>query len=253
MSKSYRKRGGGTFDALSDINLEIEPAELVFLLGPSGSGKSTLLNMIAGFESPTTGEIRLDGEPLRGPDHRRAMIFQDVQGSLFSWLTVRQNVEFGQKMRGVGRNERHASAGRYLELVGLRDFADHMPYELSGGMKQRVQIARALANDPEILLMDEPFGALDAQTRSVLQFELEDIWQNTKKTIVFVTHDVTEAILLADRIVILSSGPEAKIHRTVCVGIPRPRAAADLRVANLFQEIQNLIQPSLRSRRERVG
>lgn len=249
VSKVFRKRGGGTFCALEAINLTIHSSELVFVLGPSGCGKSTLLNMIAGFEAPTSGEILLDGKPLGAPDSRRAVIFQDVQGSLFSWLNVRDNTEFGLRMRGMAPQERCTHSDRYLQLVGLKDFADHMPFELSGGMKQRVQIARALANDPEILLMDEPFGALDAQTRAVLQAELEDIWLNTRKTIVFVTHDITEAVLLADRIVILSNGPEAKIHRIISVDIPRPRSPAGPGVAKLFQEIQGLIQPTLTANR----
>lgn len=237
VSKTFRASTGGLTNVFEDVSLAIARSEFVLLLGPSGCGKSTLLNMIAGFEPPSSGTILQDGEQVFRPDARRTMVFQDVQGSLFAWLSVQANVEFGLRMAGMPPRERGAVARRYLELVGLREAASKMPFELSGGMKQRVQIARALAMDPEVLLMDEPFGALDAQSRNVLQEELEGIWEKTRKTIVFVTHDITEAVRLADRIVVFSAGPAAKVARIVEVSLPRPRLPTSIEVARLAQEI----------------
>jgi NitT/TauT family transport system ATP-binding protein len=253
VGKTFIRRRGGEVMALENVDLTIEPSEFVCLLGPSGCGKSTLLNMIAGFEKPTRGEILVGGVPIRGPDTKRTMIFQDVQRSLFPWLTVRENVEFGLRMRGVSRLRRRVTASRYLELVGLQAQAEQMPFELSGGMKQRVQLARALANDPETLLMDEPFGSLDAQTRAVLQLELEAIWQETRKTIVFVTHDILESVRLADRIVVMSAGPNARVLRVITVDLARPRRLGTPEVGTLVQTIEALIQPVLARRRRSEG
>jgi len=240
VSKKFRSSSGKVTTVFEDVSLSIERSEFVFLLGPSGCGKSTLLNMIAGFEAPSEGRIMQDGAPVEHPDARRTMVFQDVHGSLFPWLSAQANVEFGLRMAGMPLAQRRAVATKYLHLVGLREAASKMPFELSGGMKQRVQIARALATDPEVLLMDEPFGALDAQSRNVLQGELERIWQETKKTIIFVTHDITEAVRLADRIVVFGAGPAAKIVKTVPVDLPRPRLPTSIEVARLAQDIGTL-------------
>ena len=245
VSKTFVGRDGSESSALNDISILVQPSEFVLLLGPSGCGKSTLLNMIAGFDHPTTGTILLDGLPIYRPDARRTMVFQNVQGSLFPWLTVRENVEFGLKMSGTPKPVRRALSDKYLRLVGLADASKKMPFELSGGMKQRCQIARAIATDPEILLMDEPFAAIDAQSRSALQGEIERIWKQTGKTIVFVTHDIQESVRLADRVIIFSGGPGAHILNVINVEIPRPRALSSPAVIELAQEIESLIEPSL--------
>ncbi|MBU1358609.1 MAG: ABC transporter ATP-binding protein [Gammaproteobacteria bacterium] len=191
--------------ALESISLDIAEGAFVCLVGPSGCGKSTLLNILAGFETSTTGETLMDGVPVRGPDARRGVVFQ--QGALFTWMSVRDNVAFGPIATGKSAAEAGRIADRFLEMVGLSGFAKRYPYELSGGMQQRVGIARALANDPEILLMDEPFAALDAQTRELLQEEIKTIWQSTRKTILWITHSIEEALFLATDIVVMSARP----------------------------------------------
>lgn len=196
---------------LRDIDLAIEKGSLLCVLGPSGSGKSTLLDLIAGFEKPTSGTIAYDDKPITGPGPDRVVIFQDISNALFPWLTVVENVEFGLKQRIRSRAQRRARAKGALALVNLTEHMRKFPSELSGGMKQRVQIARGLVMEPEVLLMDEPFGALDAITRKRLQIELKGLWRRTRKTIVFITHDINEALVLASDIVVLSSGPEAHI------------------------------------------
>jgi NitT/TauT family transport system ATP-binding protein len=212
----------GGFHAVDDVSLEIARGEFVCLLGPSGCGKSTILNAVAGFIQPSVGAVGVDGNSVAAPHVSRGMIFQSSE-ALFPWLTVRQNVEFGPKMRGVARAERAALAAHYIELVGLSQHAKKRPAELSGGMRQRVQIARVLANEPSVVLMDEPFGALDAQTREVMQRELERIWLETRPTILFVTHDINEAIVLGDRIVTMTAGPPGRIKSIQHVSLPRPR------------------------------
>jgi NitT/TauT family transport system ATP-binding protein len=205
----------------SGIDLEIARGEFVCLLGPSGCGKSTLLNVIAGFVA-AEGTVQVDGRRVAGPGLDRGVVFQSTE-ALFPWLTVLENVEYGGRVRGVPREKRTAKAREYLQLVGLTHAADKFPSELSGGMKQRVQIARVLANEPTVILMDEPFGALDAQTREVLQRELLRIWRATGATIVFVTHDIEESLLLSDRVVTMSAGPGARIKSIVPVNLPFPR------------------------------
>lgn len=253
VAKTFRSSSGNPTTVFRDVNLTVARSEFVFLLGPSGCGKSTLLNMIAGFEAPSVGNILQDGAPIVRPDARRTMVFQDVQGSLFPWLSAQANVEFGLRMAGVSQGKRTEAAQRYLQLVGLRDAAAKMPFELSGGMKQRVQIARALAMNPEVLLMDEPFGALDAQSRNVLQEEIERIWLETRKTIIFVTHDILEAVRLADRIVVFSAGPDAKVARIVPVDLSRPRLPTDVAVAKLAQEVGTLFSHWNTAPRERAA
>ncbi len=208
--------------AVEKVNLEIEPAEFVCLLGPSGCGKSTLLNAIAGFLTPTDGRLTLDGAPIAGPGPDRGMVFQ--QHSLFPWKTVLGNVMFGPLMAGHGRLESEQTARTFLEMVGLSAFTERYPMTLSGGMQQRVGIARALANYPTVLLMDEPFGALDAQTRTMMQESLLRIWDGFKLTVVFVTHDIDEAIFLADRVLVMSAAP-GRIIAEYRVDLERPRTA----------------------------
>jgi NitT/TauT family transport system ATP-binding protein len=206
--------------ALDGINLRVHPGEFVLLLGPSGCGKSTLLNVIAGFLQPTEGHVLHEGQKVVRPDRRRTVVFQDY--ALFPWMTVQKNVEFGLKTQGVSLKERAEVAKRYIDLVRLSGFEDRFPHEISGGMKQRAAIARALAPNPDILLMDEPFGALDAQTRVLLQEEVARISAETKKTVLFVTHSIEEAVFLGDRIVVMSARP-GRIRAEYTVPIDRPR------------------------------
>ncbi|NLH22475.1 MAG: ABC transporter ATP-binding protein [Methanothrix sp.] len=205
---------------LKDIDLDIEENEFVCFIGPSGCGKTTLLRIIAGLEEASKGTVYLDGMPIGGPGPERGMVFQEY--SLFPWRTVMDNIVFGLELRGVPEAERLAQGRQYLKMVGLERFESRYPHELSGGMKQRVAIARALVNHPRALLMDEPFGALDAQTRNTMQSELLRIWQEEKQTVVFVTHSVDEAIYLADRIVIMSARP-GRIKDIIDIDLPRPR------------------------------
>lgn len=211
---------GGKRAAVQDAQLEIRPGEFVCLLGPSGCGKSTLLNAMAGFVTPTRGELRIDGKGIDAPSPDRGMVFQ--QHSLFPWKTVRDNVAFGPLMAGASRREASSVARTFLSLVGLAAYEDAYPSTLSGGMQQRVGIARALANYPSVLLMDEPFGALDAQTRIMMQENLLEIWREFKNTVVFVTHDIDEAVFLSDRIVVMSASP-GRIIADIKVSLPRPR------------------------------
>lgn len=203
------------------INLNIEAGEFVCLLGPSGCGKSTLLNAIAGF-LPVQGSLTVGGRQVAGPGTDRGVVFQSSD-VLFPWLTARENVEYGPRIRGVPARERADRAQEFLQLVGLGGAANKFPRELSGGMRQRLQMARVLINDPSVVLMDEPFGALDAQTREVMQRELDRIWRKTRQTIIFVTHDISEAVLLADRIVTMTTGPAAGVKSVHAVDLPRPR------------------------------
>jgi NitT/TauT family transport system ATP-binding protein len=212
--------------ALAVIDLDVAARELVCLLGPSGCGKSTLLNIVAGFLAPTTGRVLVDGTPVTGPGADRGVVFQEYV--LFPWLTVTGNVEFGLTLTGAPAEVRRRTAARYVEMVGLRAHAEKFPVQLSGGMKQRVAIARALANSPSIILMDEPFGALDAQTREILQDELSKIQRVEHKTIIFVTHSIREAVYLGDRVVVMTSAP-GRIKQVFDIKLPdvRDRFAPD--------------------------
>ncbi|MFT4795243.1 MAG: NitT/TauT family transport system ATP-binding protein [Paracoccaceae bacterium] len=213
--------GPGAHKAVETTSLRIQPGEFVCILGPSGCGKSTLLNAVAGYVMPSAGHITVDGEPVTKPGPDRGMVFQ--QYSLLPWKTVYENVAFGPRMAGKGRVAAGEIANTFLGMVGLKKFGDRYPAELSGGMQQRVGIARALANYPSVLLMDEPFGALDAQTRLVMQENLLDIWRTFGTTVVFVTHDVDEAVFLADRVLIMSAAP-GRVIEDLRVNLPRPRS-----------------------------
>ena len=224
--------------ALQDIDLEVAPGELVCLLGPSGCGKSTLLNAIAGFTPPTSGTLLVSGRPITGPGPDRAMVFQEY--ALFPWMTVEANVAFGLELQGVPARAIGERVGGLLRQLGLSEFRDRFPKELSGGMRQRVAIARVLAIDPPILLMDEPFGALDALTRRNLQDELIRIWSDLLKTILFVTHGIEEAIYLADRVVVMTYRP-GRVKRVLAVRLPRPRDTASPEFNALKREVSALV------------
>ncbi|MBX5475557.1 MAG: ABC transporter ATP-binding protein [Clostridia bacterium] len=236
------------FVALQDIDLDIADGEFVCLLGPSGCGKSTLLQIIGGHLPPTSGEVRIDGVPVQGPRADIGIVFQTL--GLFAWRTVLGNVEFGLEVRGVPAAERRAIAEHYLEMVGLAEFRDAYPKQLSGGMRQRVAIARALANDPAVLLLDEPFGALDAQTREGLQAEIARIWEKTRKTVVFVTHDIDEAIFLGDRVVVMGTRP-GRVREEVAIDLPGPRWADERRFAKAFTEYKARLWSLLRDQDRR--
>jgi ABC-type nitrate/sulfonate/bicarbonate transport system ATPase subunit len=235
-------RGGTPTRALEPTNLSVADNDFVTILGPSGCGKSTLLRMVAGLDTPTTGRILLDGKAITGPGADRGMVFQSY--TLFPWLTVSENISFGLRERGVSQRERNDIAKQWLEKVGLTSFANHFPKQLSGGMQQRTAIARALANDPKILLLDEPFGALDNQTRALMQELLLGIWERERKTVIFVTHDIEEAVFLASRTVVMSARP-GRIKADIPVDLPHPRhytiktspAFSDLK-ARLTEEIR---------------
>lgn len=237
ISKTYRG-GDESVTALDNVSLTVEDQEFVSILGPSGCGKSTLLRIIDGLLEPTSGSVRIDGEEVTGSGQDRGMVFQDF--NLFPWRTVKDNIAFGLEVAGVDKDERERIAQEYIELVGLGGFGDSYPKELSGGMQQRVGLARALAIDPEILLMDEPFGALDAQTRELMQTELLKIWSEDQKTSVFITHDIEEAIFLSDRVVVLTARP-GRIHEIVDVPFERPRYDRDLKADATFGELRERI------------
>lgn len=233
LKKSFPKKKGEMV-AIADFDLDVKEGEFVCILGPSGCGKTTILRIIAGLESPSTGKIMLNNKEISGPGSDRGMVFQEF--ALFPWRTVRRNVEFGLELKSVPSEERKVRTQRYIDLVGLNGFEDYHPYQLSGGMKQRVGIARALANEPEILLMDEPFGALDAQTRNLMQKELLRIWSETKKTVIFITHSVDEAVFLADRVVVMTARPSS-IGQIYEIKWERPRDRASPEFAALRKQI----------------
>ena len=238
VSKQFTSEEGEPIYALKGINLAIAPNEFVSIVGRSGCGKTTLLNIIAGLLRPTTGAVLIDGRPVRGPGPDRGMVFQ--QASLFPWLTAIKNIEFGPLNAGVDAETRRQQAQDLIELVRLKGFENKYPRELSGGMQQRVAIARALAMDPEILLMDEPFGALDELTRAEMQQELLRIWEARRKTVVFVTHSISEAIFLSDRIVVLSPHP-GRLRTQFEIEMPRPRQHSSTAFMSLYEEVQDAI------------
>lgn len=235
VSKSFDLAGQNAFVALQNLNLDIEDGEFITVVGPSGCGKSTAMNIAAGLASPSSGQVLVDDVVVRGPGPERGVIFQ--QYALFPWLTVRENVEFGLKIAGHPREERRRIADHFIALVGLTDFSDSLPKTLSGGMKQRCAIARAYAVNPKILLMDEPFGALDALTRVQLQDQLLAMWSKERRTVMFITHDVDEAVYLASRVIVMAARP-GRLHKVVPVDLPFPRTE-EMRLSPEFAELRN--------------
>jgi NitT/TauT family transport system ATP-binding protein len=231
----------GRYTALNGIDLQVSEGELVCLLGPSGCGKSTLLNILAGFEAASSGTVEFDGAPVRGAGKDRMMFFQDAGAALLPWLSAEENVRFALRVRNVPKAQWASIIDKYLAMVDLADHRQKFPAQLSGGMRQRLQIARALAVEPKVLLMDEPFGALDALTRRRMHGFLLDIWQRTGKTIVFVTHDIAEAVTLADRICVMSPGPGSRISEVIPVRLGRPRDLADADAARIFRHVEGLL------------
>jgi NitT/TauT family transport system ATP-binding protein len=240
LTKTYGA-GDKLVTALDNVRMDVRDGEFAVVVGPSGCGKSTLLNIVAGLESPGQGQVELDGAPIVGPGAQRGMVFQSY--TLFPWLTVRKNVEFGLRIKGLPQSERTEIARRYVNLVGLSEFENALPKELSGGMKQRVAIARVLANKPRMLLMDEPFGALDAQTRLLLQELLLDVWRKEQATVLFITHDIDEAILLGDRVFVMSKRP-GRIVEEVRIDLERPRDHT-LTVSPRFAELKKRVMDRL--------
>lgn len=229
---------GGEVEALRNVSLSMRRGEFICLIGASGCGKSTLLRLIGGFETPSEGRIHMDGAAVNGPGPERGMVFQDY--GLFPWLSVRENIAFGPAARGIARAKRAEIAERFIAMIGLTRFADAYPHQLSGGMKQRVAIARVLANDAALILMDEPFGALDAMTREHLQSELLSLWASSGLSVIFVTHAIEEAILLADRIVVMSPGP-GRITAEIAVDLARPRDITSAPFNALRREVSALL------------
>jgi NitT/TauT family transport system ATP-binding protein len=225
VGKVYSNGDGEPTAALNDFTLQVEENEFVGIVGPSGCGKTTFLLLVAGLEGITSGSLLLENRPVKGPDPGHAIVFQEYL--LFPWRTVRQNVEFGPEVRRIPKEKRAELADKYLKLVGLEGFEKRYPHELSGGMKQKAAIARALANEPKVLLMDEPFASLDALTRETLQQELLNIWQQTEATVLFVTHSIAEAVYLADRVVVMGKHP-GKTRGTAKIDLPRPRTSSML-------------------------
>jgi NitT/TauT family transport system ATP-binding protein len=243
LSKTYfDPYAGANVTAVHDVSFEVKEGEFVSVVGPSGCGKTTILNMIAGFIPHTGGEILVDGVPVKGPGPDRGVVFQSF--ALFPWKTVLDNVAFGPKMRGVAKEERERIAREYLALAKLTEAAGRYPNELSGGMQQRVGVVRALANEPDVLLMDEPFASVDAQTRMTLQEELTRIWWEKRPTVIFITHDVPEAVFLADRVIVLSKG---RVLREMPVDLPRPRAWDALHEDSAFKALTGQVLQLVRS------
>ncbi|HDR14039.1 MAG TPA: ABC transporter ATP-binding protein [Desulfobacteraceae bacterium] len=233
--KVFIQKGKQQVHVLEEVSLDVYRNEFLVILGPGQSGKSTLLRIIAGLETPTDGKVVLDGKRITGPGQDRGLVFQSYM--LFAWRTVMGNVEMGPKLRGIGKKERRKIAQYYIDLVGLTGFERHYPHQLSGGMKQRVGIARAYANDPEVMLLDEPFGQLDAQTRMFMERETERIWQTEKRTVIFVTNSIDEAVFLADRIVSLEGKLPGRLKSVYDVNLPRPREHTDMEFLKLRQMI----------------
>jgi NitT/TauT family transport system ATP-binding protein len=238
LNQSFARDDGSRLVVLEHLTFDVKDKEFVCILGSSGCGKTTLLRLIAGLDAAEAGSIILDGEEIKGASPKVGMVFQEY--SLFPWRTVIDNIAFGLEMKGIRKDERYQIAGQYLDLVNLSQFRDSYPSELSGGMRQRVAVARALALDPVLLLMDEPFGALDAQTRNMLQTELLAIWEKTKKTIVFITHSVDEAVFMADRIIVLSPRP-GTICTILPIDLPRPRERTSVEFALIRRKVLDLI------------
>jgi NitT/TauT family transport system ATP-binding protein len=231
---TFRPPNRGPVRALSGFDLDVQEREFLSIVGPSGCGKSTFLNVVLGLISPDSGEVRIRGRPITGPGTDRAMVFQEF--GLLPWRTVLANIELGLELKGVPADKRRAVSRRFVDMVGLAGFEGHYPHELSGGMKQRVGLARALATDPDVLLMDEPFAALDAQTRDLMQVELLRIWQEARKTVLFVTHQIEEAIYLSDRVIVMTRRP-GHAKKTFSIALPRPRDY-EMRVTAEFNDLK---------------
>jgi NitT/TauT family transport system ATP-binding protein len=238
LNQSFSREDGSRLIVLDNLNFEVKDKEFICILGSSGCGKTTLLRLIAGLDEAQDGSIIIDGEEIKGQNPKVGMVFQEY--SLFPWRTVIDNIAFGLEMRGVSKEDRYMVAEWYLDLVNLAQFRDSYPSELSGGMRQRVAVARALTLDPVLLLMDEPFGALDAQTRNMLQQELLQIWEKTKKMIVFITHSVDEAVYLSDRIIVMTPRP-GRICKIFPVPLPRPRDRTSVEFAQVRRDVLDLI------------
>ncbi len=238
LSKRFTTNGSGDVSVLKDISFTARRGEMICILGRSGCGKSTLLNILAGFIPPGSGTVRLNGRPVIHPGPDRCVVFQD--DALFPWLTVRENIAFGLKKRPMDRRQKKTEVDRFLSLVGLTDFGEYLPHEISGGMKQRVSLARVLILQPEVLLMDEPFAALDAQTREEMQNLLLSLWQKFKHTILFVTHDVGEAVLIADRILLFEKDPGG-IREDIKIDLPRPREKDEDRFFTCYRRTMSVI------------
>jgi NitT/TauT family transport system ATP-binding protein len=238
IAKGFHRNRRGNFVVLQDVSFEVRAGEFVVLVGPSGCGKTTLLDLIGGLTEPDGGSILLGGKPITGPGLDRGIVFQ--QYALFPWLTAQGNIEFGLEAKGLPKAQRAGRAREYLDLVGLAGFEDRHPHELSGGMKQRVAIARALSYEPEVLLMDEPFAALDAQTRESLQDELLRIWRQTGKTVVFITHGIEEAVYLGQRVLVMAARP-GRITQSLAVDIDRENSGEDLRATPEFVRLRHQI------------
>jgi NitT/TauT family transport system ATP-binding protein len=252
VGKSYRSLQGVEYEAVEHFSVEIEVGEFFCLLGPSGCGKTTVLKMLAGFEAPTTGRILMDGRPVTGASRDRGVVFQG-DDSLYGWLTAVENVEFGLRMRHVHRTERRERAMHYLQLVGLAGQEQKYPAELSGGMKQRIQIARVLANEPKMLLMDEPFAALDAQTRALMQGELASIWETTRTTVLFITHDIDEAVTLGKRIGVMRAGPRSRVKGVIEVALDGARSRTDDAFLKYYKQVYEMIRDEVAKSMSRAG
>jgi NitT/TauT family transport system ATP-binding protein len=252
VTKIYRSLQGVDYPAVERFELDIEPGEFFCLLGPSGCGKTTVLKMLAGFEAPTAGQIVLDSRLVTGASRDRGVVFQG-DDSLYGWLTAVENVEFGLRMRGMGKAERRQRALRYLDLVGLTGQERKYPAELSGGMKQRIQIARALVNEPTMLLMDEPFAALDAQTRSLMQIELANVWHTTRTTVLFITHDIDEAITLGSRIGVMRAGPRADVKGVIDIALDGARSRTDDAFIKYYKQVYEMIRDEVAKSIARAG
>ncbi len=239
----YFEHDGHKLKALAGVNLKVSDGDFVCVVGPSGCGKSTLLRILAGLDTPTEGEVLFDGKPIVSTGPERILVFQE--GALFPWLKVSDNVEFGLKIAGISKNKRSQISERYLDMMQLTKFADSYTFQLSTGMKQRIAIARALAMDPDILLMDEPFAALDAQTRELLLVELQLIWERTKKTIIFVTHNVAEAVVLGNKVVVLKNRPSS-VKKEIEIDYRRPRVAEDENLIKYQQQVLMELKPEVK-------
>jgi NitT/TauT family transport system ATP-binding protein len=241
VTKTYRSLHGVDYHAVEHFSIDISSGEFLCLLGPSGCGKTTVLKMLAGFDVPTAGQILMEGRPVTSASRDRGVVFQG-DDSLYGWLSAVENVEFGLRMRRVPRAARRESAMRFLELVGLSGQEQKYPAELSGGMKQRIQIARALVNEPQMLLMDEPFAALDAQTRALMQAELARIWQATRTTVLFITHDIDEAVTLGTRIGVMRAGPRSQVKGVIDVALNGARSRTDDTFLRYYKQVYEMIR-----------